>query len=117
MFLGLAAGRQPIELQVDSDVKALRVFVGEREVAHLTQPPWRAEIDLGPELIPREVLAIAYDEHGTEIGRASQFLNLPRANTEVENTLQYNGIFPSAAQPCRHNLQHAHLERELITRS
>jgi hypothetical protein len=107
MFLGLASGLQPIELQTDATVKSIRLTLAGREIARFAQPPWRGEIDLGSELVPRQLEAIAYDENGNEVGRASQFLNLPRANAEVEIVLHYSGMFPSAAQLRWRNLEHA----------
>ena len=59
MFLGLASGLQPIELQTDATVKSIRITLAGREAAHLAQPPWRTEIDLGLELVPREVQRVA----------------------------------------------------------
>src|SRR3989442_9837171 len=115
MFLGLASGLQPIELQTDATVKSIRITLAGREAAHLAQPPWRTEIDLGLELVPREVQAIAYDENGNELGRASQLLNLPRASAEVEIVLQYSGMFPTAAQLRWRNLEHADPDSAGIT--
>ena len=115
MFLGLASGLQPIELQTDAAVKSIRIILAGREVARLSQPPWRTEIDLGLELVPREIQAIAYDEKDNELGRAWQFLNLPRASAEIEIVLQYSGMFPSAAQLHWRNLEHADPESAVMT--
>src|SRR5262249_55614633 len=84
LFLGLVAGRQGIELQADPEIKSIRVTLGGQEVALLTQPPWRKEIDLGPEMTPRELVAIGYDAKGEEVGRAAQLLNPPRATAAVQ---------------------------------
>src|SRR5579872_6983952 len=78
LFLGLVSGRQMVELHADPAVKSIGILVGNQEVARLTQPPWRQEVDLGAELVPRELAAIGYDEKGEEIARATQVLNLPR---------------------------------------
>jgi hypothetical protein len=97
LFLGLAAGMQSVDVQTDPAVKALRILLDGREVAALTQPPWHAVIDFGRELEPRPLEAIGFDEKGNEIGRATQFLNLPRATAELEIVLQSGGIGPKGA--------------------
>ena len=84
LFLGLVSGKQMVQLHADAAVKSIRILLAGQEVARLTQPPWRQEIDLGPELVPRELAAIGYDDKGEEIGRATQVLNLPRPPAEVE---------------------------------
>src|SRR5438094_9685701 len=92
LFLGLAAGRQSVDVQTDAAVKALRILLDGREVAALTQPPWHAVIDFGPRLDPRPLEAIGFDEKGNEIGRATQFLNLPRKTEELAIVLQSGGV-------------------------
>jgi hypothetical protein len=88
LFLGLIAGRQPVELQVGEAVKLLRVFVDGQSAATLTAPPWRATVNLGANLQPRELLAIGYGNDGDEVGRASQVINLPRPLAEFTIGLQ-----------------------------
>ena len=97
LFLGLAAGMQSVDVQTDPAVKALRILLDGREVAALTQPPWHAVIDFGRELDPRPLEAIGFDEKGNEIGRATQFLNLPRKTAELEIVLQSGRIGPTGA--------------------
>jgi len=84
LFLGIVAGRNPISLQVSGPVKTIRMYVGDREAAVLTQPPWRATIDLGTELTPRALSAVGFDAKGVEIARATQVLNLPRPEAEFD---------------------------------
>src|SRR5438105_163024 len=83
-FLGLAAGRQPIAVEVSGPVSAVRVMLADREVAVMKAPPWRTEIDFGSELTPRELTAIAVDEKGNESARVSQLINLPRPTAEFD---------------------------------
>src|SRR5216684_6532826 len=83
LYLGLIAGRQPVELQVGTDVKSVRILVDGRESAVLKAPPWRAIVDLGPAYTPRGVVAVAYDRDGDEVGRTSQTINLPRPLAEL----------------------------------
>src|SRR5262249_37571299 len=76
-----------------------------REVAVLTQPPWRATVDLGAELTPRQPAAIGLDAHGNEIARATQILNLPRPIAEVDIAVEHSG----RETPTRLTLRWRHL--------
>jgi len=98
LFLGLASGPQSIDVETDSAVKSVRMFLAGREVAALTQPPWHATIDLGRELDPRELETVGYDEKGNEVARATQILNLPRGYAEIEIALLSGPIGPIAAE-------------------
>lgn len=84
VYLGLIAGRQPIELRADPAVAAIRLLLDGKEIATLHEPPWKGTVDLGADIAPHELLAIALDSGGKEIGRASQVLNLPRPQAEVD---------------------------------
>jgi hypothetical protein len=98
LFLGLIAGPHPIDLQAVAAVKSVRVFLAGREVATLTQPPWHALIDFGPELDPRSIEAVGYDEKGNEVGRAAQIINLPRPLAEIEIVLQTGRDGPNGVE-------------------
>ena len=97
LFLGLAAGKQSVDVQTDPAVKTLRILLDGREIAALTQPPWHTVVDFGQQLDPRPLEAIGFDEKGNEIGRATQVLNLPRKTAELEIVLQSDGIGPRGA--------------------
>src|SRR5437763_4643749 len=98
LFLGIVAGRNPITLQVSGAVKSVRIYVGDREAAVLTQPPWRATIDLGTELTPRELTAVGFDAKGDEIARATQVLNLPHPVAEFDIVVEKGRV----SLPWRH---------------
>lgn len=98
LFLGLVSGVQPVDLRVDQEVKSVTVTVSGRVVATMTQAPWRTLADLGPTLDPRELAAIAYDDRGNEIGRATQILNLPRPIAEVEILLHNERGVPGSLE-------------------
>ena len=97
LYLGLTSGLQPFDLQVGRDVRSVRVFVDGRESAVVNAPPWSTLIDLGPALEPREVIAVAYDHDGDEVGRTAQLINLPRPSAEVNIELQKDQDGISAA--------------------
>jgi hypothetical protein len=92
LFLGIVSGKQGIELQGDTNIASIRLVLAGQEIARLTQPPWRTEIDLGSNLVPRELEAIGYDAKGNEVGRASQVLNLPKPAAEVQIVLGEDGV-------------------------
>src|SRR5437764_12676333 len=84
LFLGLTTGKAPVSLQADPAIASISLETGDRIVATIPHAPWSAEVDFGPELVPQRLVAIGYDEHGKEIARASQDVNLPRSAAEVE---------------------------------
>jgi hypothetical protein len=87
-FLGLVAGTHTVALQVSGPVQLVRVMLDGREVAALTQPPWQTTVDLGREIVPRELTAVAFNKGGDEVARATQVLNLPRPTAEFEIVLE-----------------------------
>jgi hypothetical protein len=88
LFLGLAAGPQPVELAVrgpaDRPVAAIELLLDGKPSARLAGPPWRTQLDFGPDLLPHELVARALDAEGGELARARQWVNLPRPPAEVE---------------------------------
>jgi hypothetical protein len=97
LFLGLVSGHQTVRLEVDQ-IQSVRLEVAGVPVATLSRPPWTTVIDLGAELTPRKLEAIGYDAQGTEIARASQFLNLPRPPAELEIAITSEKGRPVAAR-------------------
>jgi hypothetical protein len=84
VYLGLIAGRQPIDLRVDPAVKSVRLLLDGKKVDTLGSAPWKSIVDFGPTIQPHELVAVGLDEKGNEIARATQLLNLPRATAELE---------------------------------
>lgn len=77
LILGLFLGPKPVELVVGDGVAAVELRLDGERVGVLTEPPWVMEVDFG-ELAPRHLEAIALDAADRELGRASQWLNLPQ---------------------------------------
>src|SRR5207244_12935392 len=90
LYLGLVSGKQPLALKVDANVKSVRIVIDGTPLATLIEPPWRAEIDFGPALLPHEVDAVGLDAGGKEIARALQFVNVPRPSAEAEIVVDRN---------------------------
>ena len=88
LLLGLISGVYPIEVAVGGPVAAVEFTVDGTPAGRLEGPPWVAQVNLGPDLRPRELTARALDAEGKEIARTSQWLNLPRPPAEVAIVLE-----------------------------
>ena len=57
-------------------------------MAALRPPSWSADVDLGREIAPHELVARALSSEGREVASCRQWLNLPRPPAEVEVLLE-----------------------------
>lgn len=87
VVLGLVVGPVPMELAVPDGTAEVEIRVDGELRARLDTPPWRATVDLGEELAPRRVEAVARDASGREIDQADLWLNVPRGPAEVQLTV------------------------------
>jgi hypothetical protein len=87
LFLGLAAGLQPLELQVDDSVYRLEIVLDGEIVGGIVGEPWLTRVDLGNDLLPHLLEAVAFDAAGIEIGRVRQAINRPRDPAEASMLL------------------------------
>ncbi len=78
LFLGLFLGVKPVEVVVGSGVASVELRLDGESLGTLRGEPWIRECDFGSELAPRHLEAVAFDAAGTELGRVSQWLNLPQ---------------------------------------
>jgi len=83
LFLGLALGPQTVQVQVTGPVARVELQLDGHRVATLHGPSWSHQIDLGEELVPHDLVAVALDEQGNELERVTQRLNLPRKPAET----------------------------------
>lgn len=97
LLLGLISGVYPIEVTVSGPVAAVEYTLDGVQVARLEGPPWTAPVNLGPDLRPQVLTAVALDAEGKEIARVTQWLNLPRPPAEVEIVLEKGPAGPVAA--------------------
>ncbi len=89
LLLGLVVGREPVELLVaDPAVASVEILLDGRAVGALRGEPWSLNVDFGPELEPHELVAVAYDAAGLELGRARQWVNVPRRLAEAAVVLE-----------------------------
>lgn len=82
-LLGLVAGEQSLQVQVEDPVRRVEVRRNGERIATLNGPPWLTKIDLGPELAPQELTVVAFDAGGHELGRDTQALNVARPAAEL----------------------------------
>jgi len=84
VYLGLIAGRQPVEMRVDPSVAMVRILLDGQNADTLAAPPWRVIVNFGPTIQPHELVAVGLNQKGDEITRTTQFINLPRPTAELE---------------------------------
>lgn len=82
-LLGLMSGTRAIEARVDPAVQSVEILLDGERVDLLRGAPWRTKIDVGPELAPHELTAVARDAEGRELARDTQLLNVPRPQAEI----------------------------------
>jgi hypothetical protein len=88
LFLWLMTNAHPVEVAVESPAVSAEIFLDGVSIGVANPPLWRVMCDFGPELRPHELVAVARDETGAEVGRATQLVNLPRPDAEVELVLE-----------------------------
>lgn len=91
LYLGLVTGTVPVEVGVGPEVARVELLLDGRPVAARAGPPWVLVLDLGEELSPHRLEAVARDGQGREVGRAVQLLNLPRPPAEAALLLEAAG--------------------------
>jgi len=88
LLLGLVFGVQPVRLMAAPQVKSVEVRLDGTTIGVLAAEPWTLHCDFGEFPHPHELAAIARDGSGTEIGRARQWVNMPRPAAEVTLLLE-----------------------------
>jgi len=74
---------------VDPGVASVEIFLDGEGIGVAIEPEWEVECDFGDRLRPHELVAVARDETGRELGRAAQLVNLPH---EIELAKNDKGI-------------------------
>lgn len=88
LFLWLMTDIHPVKVAVDPGVAFVEIILDGESIGIATEPKWEVKCDFGDRLRPHELVAVARDETGRELGRAVQLVNLPRADAEVEIVLE-----------------------------
>lgn len=87
LFLALVVGTQTVRVEIDGTPHRVVFSVDGVEKATDNAPPWRVRVDFGEGLEPHILESVALDADGNEVGRATQWVNLPRAEAAVDITL------------------------------
>ena len=74
LYLWLVIGVQTVEVAVDPGVDRVDILLDGKPAATMSGEPWKAKVDFGPLLAPRELTAVAYDEEGGELSRPREFV-------------------------------------------
>ena len=98
LFAGLILGVQNIEVAVSGPVTRVELRLNDEVLADIDGPPWVVRCDLGRELHPAVLEAVAFDTAGRELDRAGQRINLPgrRAEAEIVSIRDEDGRVNSA---------------------
>jgi len=87
LWLGLVTGTVPVELIAGPEVARVELRLDGMPCARLAAPPWQGSCELGAELAPHELVALAFARDGSPLGEARQWLNVPREPAELEVVL------------------------------
>ena len=90
LFLGLLYGVGTVELSVEPVVARVELYVDGSLAAEMGRPPWQARIDLGGEIAPHELVAVARDASGARVGEARQWVNRARPDAEARFVLEHD---------------------------
>lgn len=91
LFLGLVLGTQPVDLVVGDGVAAVELRLDGAVVQRLDGPPWSAPLDLGQELAPHVLEAVALDTEGRTLATARQWINLPTERAAISVVIEPPG--------------------------
>ena len=87
LLLGLVHGPVDVSLSASPEVARIELFVDGAKLLEIG-PPWRARVDLGLELAPHELVAVAYGARGERLGEARQWVNRARPRAEASFVLE-----------------------------
>lgn len=91
LFLGLITGPHQVQVAAGDPVAAVEFRLDGETIEVDREEPWAVECDFGAELLPHRLTAVGVDEDGEEVGRADQWINLPRPRAEAGLVVESNG--------------------------
>ncbi|MGB6365275.1 MAG: hypothetical protein WBG93_00485, partial [Thermoanaerobaculia bacterium] len=91
LILALVVGVHPVEVLVADEVERVEIRLDGEIVGVLEGEPWSLPCDFGPELEPHLLEARALDPSGRDLGRAQQWINVPRRSAEAGIVLDHDG--------------------------
>ena len=87
ILLGLLHGPVSVGLSAGPEVARVELLVDGTKTAEL-RAPWQANVDLGPELAPHELVAVAFASDGRKLGEARQWVNRARPQADAAFALE-----------------------------
>jgi hypothetical protein len=91
LILALVIGVHPVEVLAADEVARVEIRLDGETVGVLVGEPWSLSCDFGLELEPHLLEAVAWDIDGKELGRAQQWINVPRRPAEAGVVLDHDG--------------------------
>jgi hypothetical protein len=82
-LLGLVSGDYPVTIYVHPSIASVDLIRNGQKIGTVNGAPWQTIVNFGPELVPQELTAVAFDASGKEVGRDTQLVNLPRPAAEA----------------------------------
>ncbi len=89
-FLGIVTGPHQVELSAGPGVVRIELYVDGNKARDLVSP-WTTTLDLGNEIAPQELVAVAYDRDGKRMGEARQWINRATSEAEAGFALERDG--------------------------
>jgi VWFA-related protein len=86
-FLGIVAGMVDVSFATAPTVASVELLIDGQRAGRVEREPWTVRADLGDVPAPKELIAVARDVTGAEIGRVRQRINLPRPWAEIDVAL------------------------------
>jgi hypothetical protein len=87
LFVGLLTEHQDIRFSADQAVTSVEVEIDGKHIETMNVPPWKMKCDLGPELKPHLLTAIARNENDETVGRVQHGVNITFPEQEVKGVL------------------------------
>lgn len=87
LVLSLHVGILPVELAVADPVVRVEMYLNGELVEERSASPWTFRVDLGRELRPHRLVAVAFDADGHELEQISQRINYARGLSEASLVL------------------------------
>ena len=94
LFLGLVTGPQPVEIAAGTEVASVEIRLDGQTVGRLDAPLRQTEIDLGEALAPHDLVVVALDGEGRELGRDRRWINIDLPEVEIGGRAPPRGLTP-----------------------
>ncbi|MEE8522551.1 MAG: hypothetical protein V3T72_01365, partial [Thermoanaerobaculia bacterium] len=114
LLLGLVTGTQAVEVSVGDGVARVEFLLDGHSAGSVDRAPWFVNCDFGTELLPHELVAVAYDAEERQLKIVRQWVNLPRQRAEARLILD-RGAAPATVRLIWTALDTLHPPAVLVT--